>query len=256
VGGLLIWGVDARPGEEGIDCAQDVAPISSIKKFASEVSGLLTDYLMPPNEAIKLQDIPSDRLEGGGYLIVLVEPSELRPHMSMAPDHHRYYRRSGGRFVAMEHYEIQDMFNRIAPVRLEVFHRHASSYRKVNTATIMFGVRNDTRLTGKFPYVRVKNLSGGAGPMRAPGFGLKRKLVTLDSRLFAGDINDAVHPGQELEVFIVEIKVPTGSNDLPNYPVPEIVSRLQLDLQVGCENSEMREVKIDLSPQEICDLFN
>jgi hypothetical protein len=180
VGGLLIWGVDARPGEEGIDCAQDMVPIRSIGKFASDVSGLVTDYLMPPNEAIRVHDVPSDRSEGGGYLMVLVEPSELRPHMSMAPDHHRYYRRSGDRFLPMEHYEIQDMFNRIAPVRLEVFHRHASSYRKVNTATIMFGVRNDTRLTGKFPYVCVTNLLGAEGPYRAPGFGLKRKLDTPD----------------------------------------------------------------------------
>ncbi len=257
VGGLLIWGVDARPDEDEIDCAQDLTPIASIGKFASDVSGLVTDYLMPPNEAIKVQDIPSVEVEGGGYLLVLVEPSELRPHMDMAPDDHRYYRRSGDRFVQMEHYEIQDMFNRIAPVQLDVFYQFEGIKRREQKASIKFGMRNNTRLTAKFPYIHLKSFVGGqldrGGPYGGSKFGLY-PAQTHYGHLFAGNANDVLHPGRELLVFGIDVPLKAGAEGIMYTDAH--LQTLTLELQVGCENSQMREMRIDLSAEELRDLID
>ena len=45
-GGLLIWGIEASKGPDGIDCATALRPISEIERFRSDVQRLAAQALM------------------------------------------------------------------------------------------------------------------------------------------------------------------------------------------------------------------
>ena len=120
MGGIVIWGVDARPGIDDIDCAQSVSPISDIERFQSEAQTLVGQLLTPRHEGIRIEKIVSKRQPGAGYLLVSIQRSDRRPHRSEAAGDKQYYKRSGGSSVAMEHFDIEDASNRASPSSLEL----------------------------------------------------------------------------------------------------------------------------------------
>ena len=52
MGGLIIWGMDARKNEDNIDCAIGLKPIMEIEKFRSEVNRLVSQAIMPRHEGV------------------------------------------------------------------------------------------------------------------------------------------------------------------------------------------------------------
>ncbi|MGI4811107.1 MAG: AlbA family DNA-binding domain-containing protein, partial [Janthinobacterium lividum] len=110
--GILVWGVDARKGDDGIDCAQNLSPIADLERFAYEAQTLVGQLLIPRHDGIKLETVPSDTEKGSGYLVVFIERSERRPHRCEASGEKQYYKRAGDNTFAMEHYDIEDAFKR------------------------------------------------------------------------------------------------------------------------------------------------
>jgi hypothetical protein len=257
-GGLLIWGVKTQvDAQNGIDVAQSLSPISSIENFKHKVSGLVTDYLMPQNDAIEILSVPSSVDQHSGYLLMLIEPSELRPHMSRAPGHHRYYRRSGDKFFRMEHYEIQDMFNRISPVKLDIFHRFERINATEPHALIYFGIWNNTRLTAKYPYLHIIHISGGKLQEFGPKYDGRWFLPLVPSDIghyFRGGIDDVLNPDRKLLVFGIEVPLRLGNKRMPYFD--DSGSSLIIDVQFGCENSPMREQRIELTPVQLSDIID
>jgi len=255
-GGLLIWGVKAQlDTETRIDCAQSLSPISSIGSFEHEISRLVPEYIIPQNDAVQIQVVPSIENQDSGYLLVLIEPSELRPHMSM--EDHRYYRRAGDQFRQMEHYEIQDMFNRIAPVKLEIFYDSVRINTTAPHALISFGISNNTRLTAKFPYVHITSISGGRfeefGPNRDGTWFLP--LMPSDvGHYFRGGIDDVLNPGRKLVVFGIRVPLKFRGNRVPYFDDSE--PGLTIGIQFGCENSPMRDERIELTPEQLSDIID
>lgn len=47
-----IFGVDARPNSEGVDCADKLVEISEIDLFMSETTNLVGELLAPENDDI------------------------------------------------------------------------------------------------------------------------------------------------------------------------------------------------------------
>jgi predicted HTH transcriptional regulator len=80
MGGLLIWGVEARKNEDQVDCAIAKKPISQIDRFKGEVVRLLSQAIMPRHEGMIVEAVPSSSIPDAGYLLVLVDRSERRPH--------------------------------------------------------------------------------------------------------------------------------------------------------------------------------
>ena len=58
-GGLLIWGVDARKGPDGVDCAQSLLPIAQIERFSSAITGLIGQLVMPRLEGVRTAIVPA-----------------------------------------------------------------------------------------------------------------------------------------------------------------------------------------------------
>ncbi len=119
-GGLLVWGVDAKPDSEGIDRVVGVKPIPHIKRFLSELKSLTPRYVAPPMERVQQVGVTNPDDPDHGYVITAVPRSEATPHMATGPGLSRYYRRAGTEFLMMHHVEVADMFGRRPQPRIEL----------------------------------------------------------------------------------------------------------------------------------------
>ncbi|WP_422367893.1 helix-turn-helix domain-containing protein [Pelagibius sp.] len=118
-GGVIIFGVGTKK-DEGIDVAVEALPIADIGRFEASITSLIGEYLRPENPSIATLAIPSTNENGAGYLAIQIGKSEMRPHMSMAPDHQKYFRRGVDSTRAMDHSEIRDMMMAPREARLSV----------------------------------------------------------------------------------------------------------------------------------------
>ena len=82
MGGLALWGVNARKDAEKADVIIGFCPIANIARFESEMRDLVVEALMPRHEGITLSSIASTDTPGAGYLAINVDRSERRPHES------------------------------------------------------------------------------------------------------------------------------------------------------------------------------
>lgn len=109
-GGLIIWGVEARKNNDGIDCATALKEIDRVALLLSRLNELTGDGVDPTVHGVRHRIIPG-RDAGRGFAVSLIPESDTGPHMSKLGED-RYYKRSGDSFYKMEHYDIADMFSR------------------------------------------------------------------------------------------------------------------------------------------------
>lgn len=272
MGGLAIWGVDARKGPDGIDCAQGPPkPIADIERFQSEARTLAGQLLMPRHDGVSVDSIPACDPPGSGYLLVLVERSERRPHRCEAAGEKQYFKRAGDSTFAMEHYDIEDAFKRFAAASLEVVtddQRGPSIVNghkgTINSLFLVLSIKNTSPITAKFPYLNII-IRGGA---QLEGYGLdgNGRLGLPDGgavdgwQCFLGGANQVIHPGQKLPITRLRISrckdrdaniTIQGSNQ---DSAPEAIC-VSFVVQYGCEHCRMQERCFEFSWSEIEALF-
>ncbi|ARJ25694.1 ATP-binding protein [Bacillus sp. 17RED48] len=118
-GGVIIWGVEAKPTHEKIDVACDTKPITNAKGFLTELNGLLNYALVPNNFGIKNIYIPLPNESTKGFVATYVPESNLPPHRALLKLN-QYFIRSGDNFVLLEHVHLEDMFGRRQKPNLEI----------------------------------------------------------------------------------------------------------------------------------------
>lgn len=92
-----------------------------------------------------------------------VERSDRRPHRSEASGDKRYYKRAGDSSFIMEHYDIEDAFNRTTPAELQLAlsgiasaeRSPASPGRSITDTYLAFFLSNEDRTSACAPYVWV-----------------------------------------------------------------------------------------------------
>jgi predicted HTH transcriptional regulator len=79
-GGVIIWGVDCRKNEEGVDGASEMVPIVQPKAFLGNLNSLISDAHTPINNGIRniLISMPND--SDKGFIVTYVPESSLPPH--------------------------------------------------------------------------------------------------------------------------------------------------------------------------------
>jgi hypothetical protein len=99
----------AKKNQDGVDCAQAPAEISSLKLFLSRLNELTGEALSPVVDGVqhKLLETSAET----GFAATFVPESLSGPHMAKLGDD-RYYKRSGASFYRMEHFDLEDMFGR------------------------------------------------------------------------------------------------------------------------------------------------
>ena len=161
-GGILIFGIRTRK-VGGEDIAQELSPIGNIGSLQNEVDSLLGEYLRPPNPNIDTFAIPSSNNPGNGYLAVFIGRSDNRPHMSMAPGHQKYFRRSVQGTVIMDHGWIRDMMLASREAKLAPWFGPSagstSDLQELTQVSAMFRIelKNDGLAMASLPFVRVES---------------------------------------------------------------------------------------------------
>lgn len=257
-GGLLIWGVNARKGDDGIDCAQAPGiPIAEIERFQSETIRFAGELLIPRHDGIIVERILSAKAVDSGYLLVQVERSERRPHRCEAKGEKQYFKRAGDSSFAMEHYDIEDAFRRISVPTLKLGIRFVPGARdglgKLQRGNLQLYLQNQSSVTARMPYLQVINVgeaNGGSTP------GQEIILYTEENWLtYSGNASVAIHPG--LSRTLVEYRLEFGwsSDHITTVQgVPAYGWSFAADCRFGCENSAAKAESIRLSEPNLVEM--
>ena len=259
-GGILIWGVDARKNSEGIDCAQNIESIDNVHLCLSRLNEFTGQFVTPT-----VNGVLHDLIGNTGCIKTYVPMSDSGPHMAIGGNWKWYYKRNGGSFLAMEHYEIADMFGRRKKPKLEL-------YTKVKTGSvcggnkfeckIIIGIKNSGRALAKYPYLSLE--VGGAYRIHAQGFGnyqhgLPRILHSETSKyIFAGDSNSVIHVNTELEISLINFYLaihnsqhyivdPASSREAYS----QILTDVKIDYEIGAEGLNIQSGTHMLKKQDI-----
>jgi hypothetical protein len=110
-GGIVVWGIDARQGKNGIDCAQAIVAVNPVGQLLARLNELTGQAVSPAVDGVQHRAIEIS--DTGGVVLTLIPESDRGPHMAKLGED-RYYKRSGDSFYKMEHFDIADMFGRRA----------------------------------------------------------------------------------------------------------------------------------------------
>jgi hypothetical protein len=116
-GGIIVWGIDARKNDQGVDCAGATSEIPQLKMLLSRLNEFTGQAVSPIVDGIRHKAI--ERTTDTGFAATLVPESQAAPHMAKLGED-RYYKRSGASFYKMEHFDLEDMFGRRQKPSLEI----------------------------------------------------------------------------------------------------------------------------------------
>ena len=233
-GGIIVWGIDCRKDELGVDAAQELVPVRGVEPALSTLLSLTGQAVRPIVQGIQHRMIAAN--ESDGYLLTLVPASDAGPHMAMLGEQ-RYYKRSGASFYRMEHFDIGDMFGRRARPDLSLDlapgTSGATSSRGNRSAQVhaVVSLLNHGRGLAKFPFLRIKasppfsicefHLDGN-GRSGLPV--LPKSPFEHEWQLYAGGADSVVHPGARLEVPRIKSNVPDNLKSWPDLVVDYVLA--------------------------------
>lgn len=205
-GGLIVWGVEAKKGEDGVDKASAPKLIDKLDLALSRLSTLESEAILPRLTGIRHKALPNG--DNAGFLVTLVPESDITPHMAKLGVN-QYFKRSGDSSPSMEHFDIADMFGRRPHPKLRVtseFMGNAIGYGRERPASFIVSIENFGRGSARAPFLSLDlpkgcNLDGYGvdgnhrfGLSRIPGRGVGNVFK------FGGDANLVLHPGVKLDV--------------------------------------------------------
>ncbi|HDR7417794.1 TPA: ATP-binding protein [Bacillus cereus] len=209
-GGVIIWGVDASKNKDGLDAAKGETPIINAKIFQTTLNSLLSNALIPLLPDIENMFIPIPGTDDG-FVVTYVPASDLPPHQALLGEN-KYYMRIGDSFTQMTHHHISEAFGRRQKPVLEV-HYEIQSGAIIGTGpdsefecSIVVGIRNIGRYVATYPAIRIKagenlRLLERANTQGLPLIYQTKIDIQKNGYMFAGGINDVVHPGSYKSVY-------------------------------------------------------
>ena len=121
-GGVLVWGIEARKNEDGVDEARTLKPIPNIKRFLSDLNGYVKYSSEPVVDGIRSHiiyendDDNSDR----GFAVTLFPRSDSVHRALGKKGWSGLYKRYGDSFVPLSTADIRDLFFRNLSPDLEL----------------------------------------------------------------------------------------------------------------------------------------
>jgi hypothetical protein len=112
-GGVIVWGVDCREGEDYADVACAKYPLEDAQRFASWLEGAISSSTIPPHSGVQNKAVISG--EGPkGFVVTFIPKSNDAPHqvISSGKGQYHYYIRAGSDFVPTPHAVLAGMFGR------------------------------------------------------------------------------------------------------------------------------------------------
>jgi hypothetical protein len=129
-GGIIVWGVDCREGEDYADIAQAKYPIVDPNRYRSWLEGAVSSSTIPPHSGVEHHVILTSE-ENKGYIITYIPKSNHAPHqvIALGKGNMQYYIRAGSDFVPTPHAVLSGMFGRRP--QLNIFHMFTSLFPKI-----------------------------------------------------------------------------------------------------------------------------
>jgi hypothetical protein len=146
-GGIIVWGVDARPNPSGVDCASDLREITQASLCVTRLNDLTGQCVSPLVDGVEHRAILSNGTSG--FCVSIVPPSESGPHMAKAGED-RYFKRSGSAFYRMEHFDLEDMFGRRQRPLLSLIVRLVPQTGEDPHEELRFSILNSGRGVAKY----------------------------------------------------------------------------------------------------------
>lgn len=250
VGGLLIIGVETEISN-GLDRAKSIVPIEDVEAVADRYASYLTECVTPPVLGLRVSALCAEGSKSG-VIVIDIPKGESRPHMSVAPGHHRFYRRVADRFQQMERYEIEEMFSLkgTPDLTLALEYQPGGSIGGNLKTFIAFGLSNTSNVTAKFPFISVVR---NAKAPKIAEFGLDGNGGTLFEKvtmgpaqevLFSGGADIVIHPGQKL--FVSRLEYLHGSDErMGRYWAASTLGpqgSCEIEFAFGCEDQPQKKV--------------
>ncbi len=217
-GGILVWGISARPQHpDGIDGADELKPIQGLRRALSELTSHTAPATSPSGKGVESMPVVEDN--DSGYLKTYVPPSDTHPCMAKHGED-RYYRRSGDRFRRMEAFELADMFGRrVRPVLglhadIKPTGTSTGPGGKEYSGNVVLGIKNTGLGIARFPSIALEI----GEPYKLSHYVLDGNRNTGPPRLlthgglssataFAGTGDHVVHVESILEVTCAEMTI-------------------------------------------------
>lgn len=144
-GGIIIWGVDARKNQEGIDCAKEIVFVENPELLNQRLIALESEMVSPSVNGVEHKILDSGDASNRGLVCTYIPFSYEGPHMAKGGEN-RYYFRSGDSFIRMEHFQIADMFGKrkrpVLGLKYEISKRKANYSRSDRAFEIRLFVEN------------------------------------------------------------------------------------------------------------------
>ncbi len=203
-GGVLVWGIEARKGEDGIDEATDLKPISNIKGFLSALNDYVKYSTDPVVDGIQNRFIyeNDDENSRAGFAVTFFPKSDSA-HRAMGKKWSGFYKRYGDSFVPLSTADIRDLFFRNLSPDLEL--RVTSE----PNGTLRLSLKNKGRGVAKFPSFQfglVPHVGGqwfdGEGNFNFKTGWLEQNRPEPYRFQFMANAGVVVHPDQEFCVLV------------------------------------------------------
>lgn len=239
-GGVLVLGVRDTPRE-----LAPLAQLAGCERAAHEQQSRL---VAPPVPGADLKAIPAADGSDRGYLVFLVPPSDVGPHMSLK--HHIYFQRVGESAPPMDHHQLALMFGRpphpVLGLRAEFTLIEDSCPR----LEAVVHLTNAGRGVARYPMVELRRLNSDVSlPSTTPFEPLFRKLLPqLGTRLPRYVSDERVYPASELPCFTVTqtYRSPRDTSSTSEGPA------LYVDVALYADGAQPRVRRLALSQREFC----
>lgn len=152
-GGILIWGVKATQIDQGADAAQELKPISNLRRFLTDLNTLSPQLVSPYITDVTHKMIVETGQSDQGYVVSFFPEGGNEPHMATSADLQRYYCRSGSSFMQMPHTMVADRFHRLAKPELSLCLTYLSASESQPNNRIFIGIVNKGVATAHCPAV-------------------------------------------------------------------------------------------------------
>lgn len=222
-GGVLVLGLDARRGEDGVDAAADLRPFQQLRLFETLVTQAVSDLLQPKHSTIRVAAIPSSAATDTGFIAIDIPRSERRPHRSEASGQKQYFKRTAGATFPMEHYDIEDAFRRHTTPDLILDYQLGTGVRiggisQVECVLDLFLV-NQGDVTAKQPSMRVQRHSSVVPGTR---FGSAMRETRTDGQYFVipSGSDFVIHPGERRHLERLTFRVAGDDNQGISFVAP------------------------------------
>ncbi len=138
-GGVLIWGIDCRRNEDGIEVTQKHALVDA-GGFRTKIEGAISRATVPPHAKIETIHILDESGTGAGYVVVLVPKSESGPVRSVKTSN--YHVRTGSDNSIISHDVLSGMFGKSWPpkVSINIVLRECTLSERQDYITIPMGI--------------------------------------------------------------------------------------------------------------------